>query len=334
MQNQATATRHAQEATSSPLKTGPIASPLAARLQGAPPAQRLTALQRRLQSGNPATKGGPPVQRLKKDADKFIRAHHLENIKADYWDIINYARDGKPMAEGLVAAWNENQPGKYRITEEDLAPQSGELTPEQISTLMMLIMAAQAGSSDEGEDVDQLEDMTAFHHFTKGTKLNVAFSGAGELMGDGTGKKASGSERKRLMKLAGIGEHIFAGHVGMSAATLKSQAQEEQSNFTWASDRALMSAVERGRMAFALRKSGTGEEEEKSAFRSDQKSVVVDIGPHDGFGVIEYQGKFYKVYPKKARVVVMAKGDLKTAYGITEFKDPANTMAYYGYEEI
>ncbi len=326
MQNQATATRHAQEATSSPLTTGPIASPLAARLQGTPPAQRLTALQRRLQSGNPATKSGPPVQRLKKDADKFIREHDLENIKADYWDIIYYARAKGPMAEELVAAWNENQPGKYRITEEDLAPQSGEPTPEQISTLLMLIMAAQAGGADQGEDI------TAFHHFTTGDDLDVAFTQAGELMGDEIGKKASGSERKRLMKSAGIGEHVFAGHVGMTAQTLKSQAQQGLPNFTWTSDRALMSAVERGRMAFELRKSGA--EEEKSPFRSDQKSVVVDIGPHDGFGVIKYQGAFYKVYPKKARVVVMAQGDLRTAYGITEFEDPANNVAYYGYEKL
>ncbi|CAG8998274.1 MAG: hypothetical protein CENE_00216 [Candidatus Celerinatantimonas neptuna] len=71
-----------------------------------------------------------PVQLLKKDAIKYIKANrHIiteEQLsdKADYWDIIHYLRDH--FHPELRNAWNKDQPedGKYRIRDSDLSPPS------------------------------------------------------------------------------------------------------------------------------------------------------------------------------------------------------------------
>ena len=64
--------------------------------------------------------------------------------------------------------------------------------------------------------------------------------------------------------------------------------------------------------------------------------VEIDISADDGHSYVSAQGgRLYRVYPKKARVVRMQKGDFKTAYGVAEVKDPNRfDVAYHRYEAV
>ncbi|MEJ1970602.1 MAG: hypothetical protein WDN03_18540 [Rhizomicrobium sp.] len=174
---------------------------------------------------------------------------------------------------------------------------------------------------DEDSDEDDEEEEDSYAHFTSGEKADIEFNGGGALVNPETGKTASATKRKAIYRGLGIGEHLLRGHF-LDEETLKSQNAAESAdgasgNFSWASDKAALDTVEAGRRAFEDKKAST-------------KKIDVAIAEDAGFGFVTgTDGQRYKVFPRKARVIRKAKGDFKTAYGVTEEKDPAKFDAAY-----
>ncbi|HTJ28765.1 MAG TPA: hypothetical protein VMA36_21605 [Candidatus Limnocylindria bacterium] len=170
--------------------------------------------------------------------------------------------------------------------------------------------------------LDQPARPNSFAHFTTGAPAAaVGFTDKGDLVAPGEKRKASGVEKKKVLRQSlGIGEHVLAGHF-FDDKTLLSQLMMGKSNFTWTSEQALLEAIELGRRVFA----------EDAAFENDDaKDVVVELPPGAGHGFVSAtDGKVYRVVPRQARIIRMQQGDFKTAYGITEIRDVSKFGAAY-----
>jgi hypothetical protein len=161
------------------------------------------------------------------------------------------------------------------------------------------------------------------HHFSKGT-VRPVYSKGKRLVED-DGKPLSSSGRRDTFKRLGIGEHLASGHVGMAQETLISQARSNVPNFTWSNEMTMLGVIESAGAIIRDRLRSS-----RTLASNEQKTVEVSIQPDAGFGVvIGTDGACYRVIPKQARVVAKAKGDFKTAYGVTEVKDPARFSSAY-----
>ncbi|MDC1162574.1 hypothetical protein OAT18_03950 [Tenacibaculum sp.] len=275
-------------------------------------------MQRKLRERINNSKG--VTQLLRADARHYIRTNHLEvedrleSVQEYVWD------SSKPGIHrtGLLAAWNQNQRGRFVISKN--RPSPPEITPELIAALLVII-----NSQPNQEVLDDIEDgsivlPTEFSHFKFGKAKKLLFNKVGKLMNPD--EKEVASKRKRLdtYRKLGIGEHVEKGHF-MDEKTLISQAKNGKPNFAFSNELAFLSIVEMGRRKLAL---------------SSSKFTEFDAPPDMGYGfLIGTDRKLYKVVPKRYRVVAKQKGDFKTSYGVTEEKNPDNfASAYYSYDEV
>lgn len=283
---------------------------------------RAAAMQFRIAPGPALSRSvrGGTYQLNKRDAAKYIRAQALDAINPasfDYWDVLNFVKDGaRPLNVrlALIAEWNKGQGPRYTIDPDVVNKAPAVPTAENMAVLKLLMFGPQP------------EDVGPIHHFNKGTQVATTYNQTGAFMDpEDTTTKASKPKRGKIYKSLGIGEHVLRDHIDHDDATLFSKARAGQANFTWSSDQALVAAVERGRQAFAAR---AGEP------HADEKAVTVPIGALDGYGiVIADDGRPYIVRPRYAKVTMMAKGDFKTAYGITETSKLAGfANAYYAWQ--
>ncbi len=252
-----------------------------------------------------------PVQRTKNDAKAFITEHNL-NINANGFemdDVVKYAKSRGPRFQELLARWNKG--GGPKIVDDMLKPKR-----EKGAAKTRVVE-----QEDEDSDEDDEEEEDSYAHFTSGENADIEFNGGGALVNPETGKTASATKRKAIYRGLGIGEHLLRGHF-LDEETLKSQNAAESAdgasgNFSWASDKAALDTVEAGRRDYEDKKAST-------------KKIDVAIAEDAGFGFVTgTDGQRYKVFPRKARVIRKAKGDFKTAYGVTEEKDPAKFDAAY-----
>lgn len=167
-------------------------------------------------------------------------------------------------------------------------------------------------------------------HFSRGADVAITYTRAGALRDPDEGRAASVPKRKALYKALGMGEHVLAGHFFLDA-TLISQARMGHRNFTWSSDQALVTAVNKAAFVFRWRVVFYG-----NLADAGDKRVTVNIGRDDGHGyVVGTDHKLYKVAPKYARVIAKTGGDFNTAYGVTEETDPSRfALAYHVWEEV
>lgn len=284
-------------------------------------------------------KSTPPIQRLRKDAKKYIGQNSL-GVSDKYYDVLEYIRDERNPdlhRQGLRAAWNIGQTGHYLIPETarppDLSPEKqliliaflmtmfqGESSSEIIESFpeessILMGQSSSMGSSLRMEEEHKMGGLPdSFSHFKTGKLQKVGFTKDGQIMDIEEGRKASGVKRRNLFKNLGVGEHVLRGHF-FDDETLLSQIGLEKSNFTFENDQSFITVMEIGRRGLA----------------ETQKKFIEFNAPPSGHGFIKADnGKIYRVIPKFYRVVRMQEGDFKTAYGVTEETNPKNfDTAYY-----
>lgn len=257
----------------------------------------------------PARHNSPPpprgrqqatIQRLKKDAVAVIRANGL-HINADYLGIQAYVQDiSNPsgVRDALRDAWNLNQNPNWIIESapRDFA-QFGERQQELMKAALLTMMDVMQNEVIMDEVV-QDED--------EGANMGIKFDPDGWVLDPEEGRKASKTNRLKIYKnTLGLAEHVLRGHF-FDDATLISQAKSNKNNFTWTSDKALINAISKA---------------------GGKNALAVDIPDGAGYGIITADDdNMYRVYPKKARIIFMSKGDFKTGYGVAEVK----TVARFG----
>lgn len=268
----------------------------------------------------------PPIQRKKKDAQAYVRQYGL-GFKASHESVRDYTADERNPAlrrQGLRNAWNLHQSAHFRIPDPEEQVEAEQVdAPVDLDPLSLAIAYLAALSylgrlseigrlpgplellePEEQEEKHESKASTSvgpFHVFGSQTVVPLSFDEGGMAIDPETGRKCSGPKRRALYnRILGSADHVLRGHF-FDDVTLRSQAGSNKPNFTWTSDRALLSAIERG--SLALR----------------GQTATINISRHDGYGyVIEHEsGDRYKVYPKQAIVVTKSGGDFKTAYGIT-----------------
>ena len=80
------------------------------------------------------------MQLLKEDARKYILKEGmlLQPKNFDYWEIVYYARARYPGSDGLVAAWNLNQPGRYTIT-PDMLDEPAAVDLDKVAAMLSIL---------------------------------------------------------------------------------------------------------------------------------------------------------------------------------------------------
>jgi hypothetical protein len=266
-----------------------------------------------------------PIQPKKKDAQRYVGQHNL-GFRVTHENVLAYVSDTNNPAmsrQELRVEWNRNQAAHFRIP-DPAAPAAAVAAVVPVVALDPLAealarLAAMSylgllpfpgmspttleRSPEWGDEKGHASGSLpgAFHVFRTGTEVELGFDENGWALDPDTGRKRSGPRRKALYNLLlGSAEHVLRGHF-FDDVTLRSQARQNKPNFTWTSDRALLSAIERGRSTLS------------------GQTAEVDISPQDGYGYVieEDSGDLYKVHPKRATLVTKSGGDFKTAYGVT-----------------